>query len=47
VNALKKVDMERMRKAEITTLSISRETRTNKRTQKRRKVDQDSPDDPK
>jgi hypothetical protein len=41
VNALKQIDMERIRKAEIATLSISREARRNKRAQKRRKEDQD------
>jgi hypothetical protein len=38
--------MERIRKAEIATLSISREATENKRAQKRRKEDQDGPDDP-
>jgi hypothetical protein len=46
VNALKKVDMEVILKAEVGTLSTSREARKNKRAQKRRKEDQNSPDDP-
>jgi hypothetical protein len=38
--------MERIRKVEITTLSMSREAGKNERAQKRRKEDQDGPDDP-
>jgi hypothetical protein len=37
VSALKQIDMEMIRKAEIATLSIQREARKNKRAQKRRK----------
>jgi hypothetical protein len=46
VNALKPIDMEKFQKAEIATLSIKREAMKHKRAQKRRKEDQDGPDDP-
>jgi hypothetical protein len=43
VNSLKQIDMERIWKAEIATLSISREA---EKTKGHKKEDQDSPDDP-
>jgi hypothetical protein len=46
VNILKQIDMERIWKAEIATLSISREQENAKGHKKERKEDQDGPDGP-
>jgi hypothetical protein len=46
VNALKQIDMEKIRKAERATLCVSREATKNKTAQKKIKEDQNRPDDP-
>lgn len=46
VNALKQIDMKRIRRAETVTFSILGEERKAERAQKRGKEDQEGPDNP-